>query len=418
MGASLHLNVFNSVNPGFRLLAITLGGIYALKLFALLTRRRPATPVGLAAFLFAWPGIVPAWFLERRGARPIDASQFLGAWARTFGGAGCIVLLAVFAPHIPDTVLGLAGVAALLLTIHLGICGLLPWLLRWAGFPVPLLFDRPWAARTLAEFWSRRWNSAFIELNQRLFLRPLRHRLNPGATRFALFALSGLLHELALSFPAGAGWGLPLAYFVLHGVLVRIEQRLRIVSRAWTWLCLIAPAPWLFHEPFRRALILPFYRWLHAILAGHDAAWYLSCALYAAAAGHVLVLAASLQVPTRLGWKHDIPKLARFNQKIFWVYGFYILLSIVSFAVLTWRLHDEFLAGDPAARWLAGFIAVFWTVRVLVDLFWYDHRDWPPCNSLIAGHALVTTLFCALAAVYWFAALAPVASSMAISPAI
>ena len=409
--------MFNSINPGLRLLLISFGGIYSLKLYALLTRRSPGPRAGLAAFLLAWPGVLPACFLERRGGQAIDAPQFLCAWARIFAGAGCIVLLAVFTPDIPEAILGFAGVAALLLTIHLGVCGLLPWLLRWAGFSVPLLFDRPWAARTLAEFWSRRWNTAFIEMNQRLFLRPLRRRLGPGATRFALFALSGLLHELALSFPAGAGWGLPLAYFLLQGALVWVEQRLRIVSRAWTWLCLIAPAPWLFHEPFRRALIFPFYRWLHRLVAEHDAAWYLSCALYAAAAGHVLVLAASLQVPARLGWKRDIPKLARFNQKIFWVYGFYILLSIVSFAVLTWRLHDEFLAGDPAARWLAGFIAVFWTARVFIDLFWYDHRDWPPGNSLIAGHALVTTLFCALAAVYWFAALAPVASWMAISPA-
>jgi hypothetical protein len=70
---------------------------------------------------------------------------------------------------------------------------------------------------------------------------------------------------------------------------------------------------------------------------------------------------------------------------------------------MTWRLHDEFLAGDQAARWLAGFIAIFWTVRVLVDVVWYDHRDWPRGNALVAGHALLTSLFCSLATVYWFA---------------
>jgi len=74
---------------------------------------------------------------------------------------------------------------------------------------------------------------------------------------------------------------------------------------------------------------------------------------------------------------------------------------------LTWRLHDEFLAGESAARWFAGFIAVFWTVRVLIDLFWYDHRDWPQGNALLAGHALATSLFCSLAAVYWVTAFAP-----------
>ena len=57
-----------------------------------------------------------------------------------------------------------------------------------------------------------------------------------------------------------------------------------------------------------------------------------------------------------------------------------------------------------AARGLAAFIAAFWTARVAIDFLWYDHRDWPRGNSLVAGHALVTTLFLALAGVYWYAA--------------
>ncbi len=153
---------------------------------------------------------------------------------------------------------------------------------------------------------------------------------------------------------------------------------------------------------------MPFYRWLHGLIAQSPWDSYLSHAIYLAALGHLVVLIASLQAPARLGWKRDLAKLTRFNQKIFWVYGFYILFCIVSFAALTWRLHDAFLAGEPAARSIAGFIAIFWTVRVLVDLLWYDHRDWPQGNALVAGHALVTSLFCALAAVYWFAAFAPV----------
>ncbi|MBI3721190.1 MAG: hypothetical protein HY248_01440 [Fimbriimonas ginsengisoli] len=333
--------------------------------------------------------------------------RFLAAWARMAFGALSIVLLAVYAPHIPDRLLGLAGVAALLLAVHLGACDLLPWMLRWTGFPVPLLFDRPWAATSLNDFWNCRWNLAFVEMNRGLFLRRMYRYFGKPGSRFALFALSGVLHELGLSFPAGAGWGLPLGYFLLHGALVAAEERFRIANRAWTWFWLIAPSPWLFHEPFRRTLIVPFYLWLHGFIAQNTWDWYLSHAIYAAAIGHLVVLIASFQAPTRLGWKQDIPKLTRFNQKIFWAYGFYILLCIVSFAALTWRLHDAFLAGEPAARYLAAFIAIFWTVRVLIDLLWYDHRDWPPGNALVAGHALVTSLFCTLAAVYWFAAFAP-----------
>jgi len=395
------------MTPALRLLVASLGAIYLLKAIALAIRRVPNTATGLAVFLFAWPGVIPDHFRERQPAQNIEPVRFLAAWARMALGASSVVLLAVYATHIPDWLLGLAGIAALLLTIHLGACDLLPWLLRWAGFKVPLLFERPWAAASLAEFWSRRWNLAFVEMNQRLLLRRLYRYFGKRGSRFALFALSGVLHELGLSFPAGAGWGLPLGYFLLHGALVAAEERFRIVTRAWMWFWLIAPSPWLFHEPFRRTLIVPFYRWLHGVIDQNTWDWYLSHAIYAAVIGHLVVLIASLQAPARLGWKQDIRKLTRFNQKVFWVYGFYILLSIVSFAALTWRLHDAFLAGEPAARCIASFIAIFWTVRVLVDLFWYDHRDWPQGNALVAGHALVTSLFCALAAIYWFAAFAP-----------
>ncbi|HJZ95593.1 MAG TPA: MBOAT family protein [Candidatus Solibacter sp.] len=389
-----------------RLLIASLGGIYLLKSFTLATRR-PITATGLAAFLLAWPGVISDHFRRRANALPIDAARFFAAWSRTLFGGACIFLLAAFANTIPEPLLGLAGVAALLLTLHLGAGDLLPWLLRWAGFPAPLLFDRPWTSTTLADFWSRRWNLAFVEMNRRLFLRPLWHTLGGPGARFALFIVSGILHELALSWPAAAGWGLPLAYFALQGTIVAIEERFRIVSRAWTLFWLIAPAPWLFHEPFRRTLIIPFYRALHTLLTAHSNSWYLSSALYTAALAHLIILIASAQVPTRLNWRHDLRKLAPFNRKIFWTYGAYIVLCIASFAALTWFLHDDLLAGARSARFLAAFIAIFWTARVAIDVFWFDYRDWPPGNALIAGHALLTTLFAALAAIYWCAALIP-----------
>jgi Membrane bound O-acyl transferase family len=396
------------MSPQWRLAFATIGGIFLVKTAVLTTRRGAVAGAGLWVFLFAWPGVVPDRFRQRGHAQPIDPGRFLAAWARIAAGAASVVLLGVYAPHIPERVLGLAGIVTLLLTIHLGLCDLLPWLLRWAGFDAPLLFDRPWASTSLGEFWGRRWNLAFVEMNQRLLLRPMYRRFGKGGSRLALFAVSGVLHEIGLSYPAGAGWGWPFGYFMLQGLLVAAEERFRMAGRAWTWFRVLAPAPWLFHEPFRRALVVPFYRGLHEWMARCSWEWYLSHFLYAAAIGHLVVLVASFQAPVRLGWREDIPKLTRFNQKVFWVYGFYILLCIVGFAVLTWRLHDAFLAGETAARWLAGFIAVFWTVRVLVDVFWYDHRDWPPGNALVAGHALVMSLFCALAAVYWITAFARV----------
>ena len=58
-------------------------------------------------------------------------------------------------------------------------------------------------------------------------------------------------------------------------------------------------------------------------------------------------------------------------------------------------------AGAIAAVALAGFIACYWTARVLVDAFYFSHSDWPRGQFFAVGHVLLTSLFIFLAAVNW-----------------
>jgi len=125
----------------------------------------------------------------------------------------------------------------------------------------------PLAARSLGEFWSRRWNLAFSEMTALGIYRPLSGTLGRKAATVAAFLASGLLHELAISVPVLAGFGLPLSYFLLHGVLVLAERRLESADRAlshWGWWAhvwvlgwLLLPAPILFHRPFLRGVVWP-----------------------------------------------------------------------------------------------------------------------------------------------------------------
>jgi len=128
---------------------------------------------------------------------------------------------------------------------------------------------------------------------------------------------------------------------------------------------------------------------------------WLSLALWLAGIGHFCILFASFQVPGRLGWKEDLAKLTPFNRKLMWVYAGTTLLTIITFGVLTLVLHHEFLAGDRAAVALATFIAIFWTLRIVVDFFYFEHADWPTGSQFVIGHFLLTALFTALAATYW-----------------
>jgi hypothetical protein len=122
--------------------------------------------------------------------------------------------------------------------------------------------------------------------------------------------------------------------------------------------------------------------------------------LWLAGAGHFLVLLASFQVPYQLHWKQDLQSLMPFNRKILWVQSGCTVLTIIAFGTLTLALHAELLRGDRAALGLAAYIGAFWTVRILVDAFYFSHSDWPRGKRFLAGHILLTSLFLGLAASY------------------
>jgi len=122
--------------------------------------------------------------------------------------------------------------------------------------------------------------------------------------------------------------------------------------------------------------------------------------LWLAGAGHFVILAASFQVPSRLRWKQDLAQLMPFNRKLLWVQGGFTVLTIIAFGTLTLVLHAELLRGDRAAMALACFIAIYWTARILVDAFYFNHEDWPHGRQFVIGHTFLTTLFVSLAASY------------------
>ena len=124
-------------------------------------------------------------------------------------------------------------------------------------------------------------------------------------------------------------------------------------------------------------------------------------ALWAAGAGHFIILVASFQVPRQLHWKTDLAQLAPFNRKLLWVQSGFTVLTISAFGTLTLVLHRELLRGDRAALALAVFIASYWTVRILVDAFYFSHDDWPQGRRFVVGHKLLVSLFVFLAGLNW-----------------
>src|SRR4029079_4397761 len=73
-------------------------------------------------------------------------------------------------------------------------------------------------------FGGRRWNTAYRDVTHQFLFRPLATCLGPTAALVIGFVVSGLVHELVISVPAGGGDGGPLAYFVIQAAALFFER--------------------------------------------------------------------------------------------------------------------------------------------------------------------------------------------------
>jgi len=153
------------------------------------------------------------------------------------------------------------------LILHFGMLSISAGMWRFSGVNTYLLFRQPAKATSLTEFWSKRWNIAFSEMTSVAIFRPLKNKIGPAAALMLAFMFSGLLHELALSVPVNAGYGLPMLYFIIQGSVVLFEKFLisrrvrflqnRVTSSVWVFFWLVIPMPLLFHAEFIKQIVWP-----------------------------------------------------------------------------------------------------------------------------------------------------------------
>jgi hypothetical protein len=119
------------------------------------------------------------------------------------------------------------------------------------------------------------------------------------------------------------------------------------------------------------------------------------------------ILIASALVPRVLDWRGNLALLHPFLRRLFWVYGVFIVFVIISFGTLTLLNAGAMAAGEPVARSLAAFIAIFWLARLAVQWFVFDCRAFLTNWLLTAGYHCLTLAFIYLTVIYGWAALLP-----------
>jgi hypothetical protein len=251
---------------GLRMLAICAALLYGFKAVVgtqdLAAGTPPMPALRWLGFVLTWPGMNPTLFAERRPGFPGAARLIRRGVIELAAGVALIALARWAWLTVHDLVLTTALLlVGLSLVGHFGLFGISAGLWRSRGVPCSAPFEAPLKAESLSDFWAHRWNRPFSELVQRTIYRPVAALAGRPAATGAGFLLSGLLHELAISVPARAGYGRPLAYFALQGVLVLLEKRLPTATgwrgRLRTTLAFALPVPLLLIPAFLRAAIWP-----------------------------------------------------------------------------------------------------------------------------------------------------------------
>lgn len=116
------------------------------------------------------------------------------------------------------------------------------------------------------------------------------------------------------------------------------------------------------------------------------------------------VLVASSLVPLRLDWKSSLAGLPRLVRQLFWIYGSYVVMAIVANGAFSVFCADELAGGSRLGRAVCGYIAIFWGVRLGLQVV-LDAKPFLTTWWLRIGYHLLTLLFVTFTVVFGLAAL-------------
>ncbi len=130
----------------------------------------------------------------------------------------------------------------------------------------------------------------------------------------------------------------------------------------------------------------------------------LPAAIFVVGVAQLCVLVASALVPVRLQWSDLLASLPLLVRQLFWVYGGYVVLSIISLATISMVCADELAAGSLLARAFCVYATMFWGIRLSLQPF-LDAKPFLTAWWLRAGYHLLTVLFTCFTLVFGWAAI-------------
>ena len=96
--------------------------------------------------------------------------------------------------------------------------------------------------------------------------------------------------------------------------------------------------------------------------------------LWIAGAVHLSIAVSNFWVPGILHYRENLAKVSPMVRQVFIVHSVYMVLVLLGFSALCFFFAPELTSGAPLGRFLSAFLAVFWLLRVVLQLTFYDRE--------------------------------------------
>jgi len=94
--------------------------------------------------------------------------------------------------------------------------------------------------------------------------------------------------------------------------------------------------------------------------------------LWVAGGMQLVIIAANFVVPKKISCRENLARVSPMIRSVFIVHWIYIVLVLGIFASLSFWFAPELAGASRLGRYLSAAIAIFWLLRVPIQLFLYD----------------------------------------------
>ena len=122
-----------------------------------------------------------------------------------------------------------------------------------------------------------------------------------------------------------------------------------------------------------------------------------------AGVAHLISLSAIIYAPIHLGWHEALGRVSNLLRQMGQVYHYYTTGTIVAMGLVSLFCAPDLISGTPLARAVCAYIALFWIVRLGVQIY-YDFRPHVDRLWLKVGYHALSVLFVGFGVLYgWLA---------------